>query len=103
MNGPITSYRCRSEPQIPLDVIRTMASVGSSIRGSGTSSTRTSRLPCQVTAFILHPPSFDTRDAKARTRERLPEIQVLGARVLHRRSASLLRGFAGVAPGTRPL
>ena len=33
-------------------MIRTIASVGSSIVGSGTSSTRTSRLPCQVTAFI---------------------------------------------------
>ena len=29
-----------------------MASVGSSIRGSGTSVTRTSRLPCQVSARI---------------------------------------------------
>jgi hypothetical protein len=28
------------------------ASVGSLITGSGTVSTRTSRLPCQVTAFI---------------------------------------------------
>ncbi|GAA2504186.1 hypothetical protein GCM10023100_12630 [Actinocorallia cavernae] len=28
------------------------ASVGFSILGSGTSSTRTSRLPCQVTAFM---------------------------------------------------
>src|SRR3954451_2578026 len=33
-------------------VTRTIASVGSWIVGSGTSSTRTSRLPCQVTAFI---------------------------------------------------
>ena len=32
-----------------------MASVGSSIFGSGTVSTRTSRLPCQVTAFIASP------------------------------------------------
>jgi hypothetical protein len=36
-----------------VDVIRTMASVGCSIRGSGTSSTRTSRFPCQVTAFTM--------------------------------------------------
>jgi hypothetical protein len=33
-----------------VDVIRTIASVGSSIFGSGTVSTRTSRLPCHVTA-----------------------------------------------------
>src|SRR5258707_9689740 len=33
-------------------VILTMASLGSLIVGSGTCSTRTSRLPCQVTAFI---------------------------------------------------
>src|SRR2546423_49060 len=35
---------------MPLDVTRTIASVGSSMAGSGTFSTRTSRLPCQVTA-----------------------------------------------------
>ncbi len=32
--------------------MRMIASVGSRIAGSGTSSTRTSRLPCQVSAFI---------------------------------------------------
>src|SRR4051794_40671320 len=32
-----------------------IASVGSWIAGSGTSSTRTSRLPCQVRAFIRKP------------------------------------------------
>src|SRR4051794_35983622 len=52
MNGPITSYRWRSEPQIAVVVIRTTASVGFSMAGSGTVSTRTSRLPCQVTAFM---------------------------------------------------
>jgi hypothetical protein len=41
---------------MPLDVTRTIASVGCSIRGSGTSSTRTSRLPCHVTAFISDAP-----------------------------------------------
>src|ERR1700761_1975619 len=40
---------------MPLEVTRTIASVGCSIRGSGTVSTRTSRLPCQVTAFIAAP------------------------------------------------
>src|SRR5215211_1111772 len=55
MNGVSTSYRCRSEPQMPVEVIRTIASVGSWIVGSGTVSTRTSRLPCQVTAFMVPP------------------------------------------------
>src|SRR5436190_20841563 len=40
---------------MPEEVTRTIASVGSWITGSGTSSTRTSRLPCQVTAFIPPP------------------------------------------------
>jgi hypothetical protein len=38
MNGPSTSYRCRSEPHSPDVVILMIASPGSSIRGSGTSS-----------------------------------------------------------------
>jgi hypothetical protein len=41
--GPSTSYRCRSEPQIPVEVISTITSVASWIVGSGTVSTRTSR------------------------------------------------------------
>src|SRR5436305_4305192 len=36
---------------MPLDVTRTIASVGSWMTGSSTQSTRTSRFPCQVTAF----------------------------------------------------
>src|SRR5947209_5216867 len=35
---------------MPLDVMRTITSVGSWIEGSGTVSTRTSRRPCQVSA-----------------------------------------------------
>src|ERR1700759_320012 len=38
-----------------VDVTSMIASVGSSIFGSGTVSTRTSRLPCQVTAFTCTP------------------------------------------------
>ncbi len=53
MNAPSTSYRCRSEPQMLVVVTRMTASVGSSIRGSGTVSTSTLRLPCHVTAFIV--------------------------------------------------
>src|SRR5690606_36535688 len=55
MNGVNGSYRCRSEPHSPVEVIRTTASVGSSMRGSGTSVTCMSRRPCQVTAFMGSP------------------------------------------------
>ncbi len=34
------------------DVMRTIASVGCWITGSGTSSTETERVPCQVSAFM---------------------------------------------------
>src|SRR2546430_14524911 len=61
MKGPSTSYRCRSEPQMPLDVTRMTMSSGSWMAGSGTFSTRTSRRPCQVTAFIVAP-SYRRRD-----------------------------------------
>jgi hypothetical protein len=40
-----------------VDVTSMIASVGSFTSGSGTVSTRTSRLPCQVTAFIAMPSS----------------------------------------------
>src|SRR3954454_8352046 len=52
MYGPSTSYRCRSEPQMPDEVTRMIASVGFSIAGSSTLSTRTSWFPCQATAFM---------------------------------------------------
>ena len=52
MYGASTSYRCRSEPQIAVEVTRMTTSVGSSIFGSGISLTCTSRLPCQVTALM---------------------------------------------------
>ncbi len=50
MYGPSTRYRCRSEPQIAVEVIRTIASVGSWMVGSGTVSTDTFSVPCQVSA-----------------------------------------------------
>ena len=67
---PSTSYRCRSEPQIAVEVIRTIASVGSWIFGSGTVSTDTFAVPCQVRALISsclptekpNIPWFDQRD-----------------------------------------
>src|SRR3989440_4347544 len=61
MKGPSTSYRCRSDPQMPLDVTRMTMSSGSWMAGSGTCSPRTSRRPCQVTAFIVAP-SYRRRD-----------------------------------------
>ena len=36
MNGPSTSYRCRSDPHSPVEVTRMIASVGCSMVGSGT-------------------------------------------------------------------
>src|SRR4051794_323802 len=84
MNGASTSYRCRSEPQIAVVVMRTIASVGSWIAGSGTSSTRTSRLPCHATALIG--PSI-----------RLPGVEALPERVKSRNA--LLPSGSGYAPG----
>ena len=49
---PSTSYRCRSEPQIAVEAIRTIASVGSWICGSGTVSTDTFCVPCHVSALM---------------------------------------------------
>ncbi|MFJ7280546.1 transposase [Kitasatospora sp. NPDC098663] len=45
----------RSEPRSPLVVSLMATSVGSLMTGSGTLMTRTSRLPCQVKAFIITP------------------------------------------------
>jgi hypothetical protein len=59
MKGPRSSYRCRSDPQIADDVMRTIASVGCSITGSGTSSTVTVRVPCQVSAFMSSSSSLE--------------------------------------------
>src|SRR5690606_41527319 len=73
-----TSYRCRSEPQIAVEVTSTIASVGSSMRGSGTSCTRTSRLPCQVAAFIadvLSPRTLDFSSRRLRSEEHTSELQ----------------------------
>ena len=87
--GPSTSYRCRSEPQMAVEVIRTIASVGSSIRGSGTSSTRTSRLPCQVSAFMPECPSS------------VPSIGLLPAlRRLNRRRRATRPAVVGARPRT---
>src|SRR5215210_3106580 len=81
MNGPMTSYRCRSEPQMPVEVIRTIASVGSRIEGSGTVSTRTSRFPCHVSARIRRGfPSHAAANGSWLIRVREPDR----GRVVHR-------------------
>jgi hypothetical protein len=53
MKAPIVSYRWRSDPQMFVLVTLMIASFGSLITGSATSSTEMSRKPCQVTAFIV--------------------------------------------------
>ena len=51
-NGPSTPYRCRSEPQIAVEVTWMMTSFGSWIWGSGTSVTSTCSVPCHVRALM---------------------------------------------------
>src|SRR6185503_14479710 len=53
-------YRCKSEPQIAVDEILTIASRWLMICGSGTSCTETLVLPIQQFALIIGP-SFVTR------------------------------------------
>src|SRR5512135_2929291 len=52
MPGMVPRTMCRSVPQMALAVRRTIASVGCSIFGSGTSSRRMSPIPWKTTAFI---------------------------------------------------
>src|SRR3954471_23297493 len=55
--GTYPSTRCRSEPQIAVEVIRTMASRLFRIFGSGTSRTLTLLRPAQVFALTRPPPT----------------------------------------------
>src|SRR4051812_46293098 len=55
--GTYPSYRCRSDPQIAVDVIRTIASRSLRILGSGTFSTCTVFRPDHTFARIPPPPS----------------------------------------------
>src|ERR1700732_3512746 len=54
MVGMYLSYKCRSEPQMQVLVMRTIASRGLRIFGSGTSCTCIFSLPIQQTAFIFN-------------------------------------------------
>ncbi len=66
--GTVPRTRWRSVPQIALAVRRTIASVRSLIRGSGTSSSRMSPMPWKTTAFIPGPPvSSDFAPERARS------------------------------------
>ncbi len=75
MNGASGSTRCRSEPQMLVVVTRMTASVGCWMTGSGTSSTRTSPLPCQVTAFMGY--SSVARIGRARGLQAHPPLPVV--------------------------
>src|SRR5574338_1613165 len=66
MVGMYPSSRWRSDPQIAVDVIFTMASRGFRISGSGTRSTRTSFLPCQTRA-LMHSSGFGGDHARGRS------------------------------------
>jgi hypothetical protein len=55
-----------------VDVISMIASVGSSIIGSGTLSTLTSRFPCQVTAFICIASKCAAEPRRPRVRPPMP-------------------------------
>src|SRR5215203_32108 len=74
--GLISSYRWRSEPQMAVEVMRMIASVGSSILGSGTDSTLTSRLPCHVTAFMQSRVPGPRRSETSEVTRLVPEIDV---------------------------
>ncbi|MGX1094196.1 hypothetical protein RKD47_004877 [Streptomyces albogriseolus] len=50
------SYMCRSDPQIAVEVTRTITSFGCWIVGFSTSSTATSNGPLYTTAFMLRSP-----------------------------------------------
>src|SRR3954447_797977 len=54
IDGTKPLYRCRSDPQIAVEVIRTIASRAFRIWGSGTCSTRTVCLPFQQLALISY-------------------------------------------------
>src|SRR5687768_6455099 len=77
IDGMKPLYRCRSEPQTAVLVIRTIASREFRIFGSGTSSTCTDFVPCQVFALITPPP----QDSRVRSKAAAARVvTVLGHR-----------------------
>ena|GEM_PF-4372773 len=71
-------------PAVPDVVTRMIASVRCRIVGSETSSTRTSRLPCQVTAFIRLASAFHAKATTGTTRAQLINIPARLARSARR-------------------
>src|SRR4051794_41915586 len=80
---------------MPEEVTRMIASVGCSIAGSGTVSTRTSRVPCQVSAFMWsrYPAAPLAHMGSVHAHQEAPragavDVHEVGPRVLeHRRGA----------------
>src|SRR5690606_20860389 len=63
--GDVAVVQVRSEPQMAVEVMRTIASLGLRISGSSTVSQRTSCLPCQMIAFMpASPPGSGPRCAR---------------------------------------
>src|SRR3954467_2506902 len=100
---------------MPVEVTRMIASVGCSIAGSGTVSTRTSWVPCQATAFMprrlssqgrgKHLPACSSpRVANARV-VRVRAVELGGRLVARRRAGVHVRGAVvgrrGAAVGRR--
>ena len=108
MKAPIVSYRWRSDPQMLVLVTLMMASFGSLIIGSATSSTAMSRKPCQVTAFISRVTPCASRrwsDAagisSATCRHRPPTTLPSRNRPRAREKGDHRRDFAGVTGTTK--
>src|SRR5689334_7402248 len=88
MVGTYPSTRCRSEPQIAVEVIRTIASRLFRILGSGTSRTLTLLRPAQVFALIAASPSACARGPHCArcTRSPVRSLRELGVRQRLRRT-----------------
>ena len=80
----------------PIEVTRMIASVGSWIVGSGTSSTLTSRLPCHVTARIEHPRSVGDQYT------RMPTAPPTKRSLIRGRARARVVGQPELALGLRP-
>src|SRR3982751_1039838 len=90
MNGMNPSTRCRSEPQMQVDVIRAIASRRFKIFGSGTRSTATLYGAHQINAFIFEF-LFDYT------------AWSLASRVLREQRLPLGFGVLRASPRTRPV
>src|SRR5690348_4008878 len=101
-------YKCRSEPQIAVDVILTIASRELRILGSGTVSTDTFRLPCQQFAFIFHLAISSSQVAPLRRPAGCPSVVMdspVSTTCLKRRSCFRINwpGFLPRGEASRPI